>query len=202
MKVLVACEYSGVVRDAFIREGHEAISCDLLPSESNLGEHYQGDARDIIDDSFDLLIAHPPCTYLCNSGVSWLKKDESRWQKLDEAADFFRLFLEAPIPKICVENPVMHRYALERIGGVKQTQSIQPYQFGHDASKKTCLWLKNLPKLESTKYIEPRIVNGLKRWSNQTDSGQNNLGPSENRWKIRSATYEGVAKAMAKQWSC
>lgn len=202
MKVLVACEYSGVVRDAFIREGHEAISCDLLPSESNLGEHYQGDARDIIDDSFDLLIAHPPCTYLCNSGVSWLKKDESRWQKLDEAADFFRLFLEAPIPKICVENPVMHRYALERIGGVKQTQSIQPYQFGHDASKKTCLWLKNLPKLESTKYIEPRIVNGLKRWSNQTDSGQNNLGPSENRWKIRSATYKGVAKAMAKQWSC
>jgi len=200
MKVLVACEYSGVVRDAFIRKGHEAISCDLLPSESDLGPHYQGDARDILGDGFDLLIAHPPCTYLCNSGVSWLKKDESRWQKLDDAAEFFRLFLEAPIPKICVENPVMHRYALERIGGVKQAQSIQPYQFGHDASKRTCLWLKNLPKLEPTKYIEPRIVNGLKRWSNQTDSGQNNLGPSEDRWKIRSATYEGIAQAMADQW--
>lgn len=200
MKVLVACEYSGIVRDAFIRKGHDAISCDLLPSESDFGPHYQGDAKDILYGGFDLLIAHPPCTYLCNSGVSWLKKDQSRWEKLDQAADFFRLFLDAPIPKICVENPVMHRYALERIGGVKQTQSIQPYQFGHDASKRTCLWLKNLPKLQPTKHIEPRIVNGLKRWANQTDSGQNRLPPSEDRWKIRSATYEGIAEAMAEQW--
>ena len=193
MKILIACEYSGTVRDAFIRKGHTAISCDLLPTESP-GPHYQGDVREIINQDWDLIIAHPECTYIANSGVHCLHKDESRWAKLDRACDFFNLFLDHDCPKICIENPVPHKYAIERLKGRKYSQTIQPWQFGEDASKRTCLWLKGLPPLLPTNIIKK------KTYANQTPSGQNNLGPSKDRWKIRSKTYQGIADAMAEQW--
>jgi hypothetical protein len=195
VKVLIACEYSGAVRDAFIRMGHEAMSCDLLPTDV-LGPHYQGDVRDIISDGWDLMIAHPPCTYLCSSGLHWNKRVEGRQQLTEEALDFVRYLLEAPIPRIALENPVGCISTRIR----KPSQTIQPWQFGHDASKATCLWLKGLPLLIPTKFVEPRIVNGKKRWGNQTDGGQNKLPPSADRWKIRSETYAGIAEAMAFQW--
>lgn len=192
MRVLVACEYSGVVRDAFLARGHDAMSCDLLPTDV-LGPHYQGDVRDVLGDGWDLLIAHPTCTYLCNSGVRWLSTDPSRWAKMEDGAKFFLEMLNAPIPRIAVENPVMHKYAVSIIGR-KHDQTVQPWQFGDDASKRTCLWLKNLPKLNPTDVLIKT------RYSNQTPSGQNNLGPSKDRWKLRSTTYPGFAKAMATQW--
>jgi site-specific DNA-cytosine methylase len=187
MKVLVACEYSGTVRDAFINGGHEAMSCDLLPTESP-GPHYQGDVRDVLDKDWDLMIAHPPCTHLAVSGARWFKDKQVEQA---EALDFVRLLLDADIPKIALENPVSIISSRIR----KPDQIIQPWQFGHDASKKTCLWLKNLPKLEPTDIIIKE------RYANQTPSGQNKLGPSADRWKLRSATYEGIAKAMVDQWS-
>jgi len=195
MKVLVACEYSGKVRDAFASKGHDALSCDLLPNDNSNGNHYQGDVRDVLYNEWDLIVAHPPCTYFANSGVHWLHKDPSRWEKLDESALFFNLFLNHPCEKIAIENPVPHKYAIERIGGQKYSQTIQPWQFGHDASKRTCLWLKNLPDLIPTNIVKKD------RYSNQTPSGQNKLGPSADRWKLRSATYQGIADAMATQWS-
>ena len=197
MKVLVACEFSGVVREAFRAKGHDAWSCDILPAMDNSEFHFQQDVLEILyDDCWDLLIAHPPCTYLCNSGVHCLYKDELRWKKLDEASVFFRTFLCSGIPKICVENPVMHKYAIERIGR-KQDQSIQPYQFGHAESKRTCLWLKGLPLLQPTNTLEKPDCG---YWNNQTPSGQNKLGPSKNRGLLRSITYQGIADAMAEQW--
>jgi len=138
MRVLIACEYSGTVRDAFVAKGHDAMSCDLLPTDK-AGPHYQGDVFDIIGDGWDLMIAHPPCTYLTNSGVTWLHKDPSRWAKLDDGAAFFKALLNADIPMIAVENPIMHKYAKERIGGTKQTQVVQPWMFGHLEQKATCL---------------------------------------------------------------
>jgi|TARA_R110000823_G_C15663443_1_gene472348 hypothetical protein len=194
MKVLIACEYSGKVRDAFAKKGHDALSCDLLASDQPNGNHHQGDIREVLYRDWDLIIAHPPCTYFANSGVSWLHRDKTRWRKLDESAEFFNLFLKHPCRKVAIENPVPHKYALERIGNIKYTQTIQPWQFGDDASKRTCLWLKNLPKLVPTNIIKKE------RYSNQTPSGQNNIGPSENRWKQRSVTYQGIADAMAQQW--
>lgn len=143
MKVLVGCEYSGVVRDAFIARGHEAISCDLLPTESQ-GPHYQGDIRDMLDYPFDLAIFHPPCTYMTNSGVTWLHRDPTRWAKLDDAAAFFRLLLTAPIPRIAIENPIMHKYAKERIGGVKQSQVIQPWMISHPETGNPVIEIFNL----------------------------------------------------------
>lgn len=197
MKVLVACEYSGVVRDAFLKRGHDAVSCDLLPCESlNNGGHYQCDVRDILDNGWDLMIAHPPCTYLSVSGMHWTTRGLRDPQLTENALDFVRLLMSADIPRIAIENPVSVISSRIR----KPDQIITPYQFGHDASKKTCLWLDNLPPLKPTQLIEPRIVNGRKRWGNQTDSGQNKLPPSEDRWKIRSATYAGIAEAMADQW--
>lgn len=195
LKVLVACEYSGRVRDAFIEAGHEAMSCDLLPTDSP-GPHYEGDVLDVLGDGWDLMIAHPPCTYLASSGLHWNKRIPGRAEKTEEALAFVRALLNAPIGRIALENPV------GRIGTAvrKADQTIQPWMFGHDASKATSLWLKNLPVLRPTQVIEPRIVGGKKRWGNQTDSGQNRLGPSEDRWKVRSTTYEGVARAMAEQW--
>lgn len=198
MRVLIACEFSGTVRDAFLRRGHYAMSCDLLPCESQAsGDHYQGDVRDILDHGWDLMIAHPPCTYLCSSGLHWNKRRPERVKLTEEALDFVRLLLDAPIPRIALENPV--GCISTRIRPYDQT--VQPYQFGHDASKKTCLWLKNLPPLRPTQFVEPRMVNGKPRWSNQTDSGQNKLPPSDDRWAIRSETYLGIAEAMADQWS-
>jgi hypothetical protein len=168
----------------------------LLPSESTIGDHYQGNVLDILDHGWDLMIAHPPCTYLCSSGLHWNKRKPERAQHTEEALDFVRLLLDAPIPKIALENPIGCISTRIR----KPTQTIQPYQFGDDASKSTCLWLKGLPPLQPTNFVEPRIVNGKQRWANQTDSGQNRLPPSPHRWKIRSETYVGIANAMAKQW--
>lgn len=195
MRVLIACEFSGTVRTAFEDLGHDALSCDLLPTEKP-GKHYQGDIIDVLNDGWDLMIAHPPCTFLCSSGLHWNKKRPERAQMTLDALSFVRLLLDAPIPKIALENPIGAISTKIR----KPDQTIQPYQFGHDASKATCLWLKNLPPLRPTQYVEPRIIDGKPRWGNQTDSGQNKLPPSKDRWKIRSETYQGIAEAMANQW--
>ena len=196
MRVLVACEFSGTVRDAFIEAGHDAWSCDLLPTRSRADKHIIADARGVLQDGWDLMIAHPPCTYLCSSGIHWNSKVDGRSKLTDEAVEFVRMLLEAPIDRICVENPIGVLSSRLR----KPDQIIQPWQYGHDASKATCLWLKGLPKLEATRLVEPRIVDGKKRWANQTDAGQNRLGPSKDRWAIRSETYAGIAQAMAAQW--
>jgi len=195
MKVLVACEYSGAVRDAFTAAGHDAMSCDLLPSET-AGPHYQGDVRDIIDNGWDLMIAHPPCTYLSVSGMHWTTRGLRDAKLTEDALDFVQMLLQASIGRICIENPVSVISSRLR----KPDQMINPWQFGHDASKKTCLWLVGLPPLVPTEIIEPRLIDGKKRWANQTDGGQNRLGPSDDRWKLRSTTYSGIAKAMAEQW--
>lgn len=195
MRVLVACEYSGAVRDAFTRAGHDAMSCDLLPTDA-AGPHYQGDVADVIGDGWDLMIAHPPCTFLCSSGLHWNKRRPERAQQTEEALAFVQMLLDAPIERIALENPIGCISTRIR----KPTQTIQPWQFGHDASKATCLWLKNLAPLTPTQTIAPRMVDGRKRWGNQTDSGQNRLPPSADRWKIRSETYQGIADAMANQW--
>lgn len=195
MRVLVACEYSGRVRDAFIAAGHDAMSCDLLPTDAP-GPHYTGPVQDVLNDGWDLMVAHPPCTYLCSSGLHWNKRRPERAQQTEDALAFVRELMSAPIYYIAIENPI--GCISTRIRPPEQT--VQPYQFGHDASKATCLWLKNLPPLRPTQMIEPRIVNGKPRWGNQTDSGQNKLPPTADRWKIRSETYEGIAKAMADQW--
>ena len=189
MKVLIACEFSGIVRDAFIEQGHDAWSCDLLPTE-NPGPHYQTHIYHLLLKAicdWDLMIAHPPCTYLANSGVSWLYRKEGRWKQMLEGARFFKALLDAPIPKICVENPIPHKYALDFIGR-KYDQIIQPWQFGHGETKATCLWLKGLRKLGTTKLVagrEPRI---------------HRMPPSKDRGKLRSITYQGIADAMAEQW--
>jgi hypothetical protein len=253
MKILIACEYSGAVRDAFIARGHEAMSCDLLPTDSP-GPHYQGDIRDVLDQGWDLMVAHPPCTYLSVSGMHWTTRGLRDPLLTEDALAFVRLLLGAPIAKIALENPVSVISSRIR----KPDQIIQPWQYGEDASKKTCLWLKGLTPLEfninqvvpprgwskvmsaadmlecadcgepfcpecnthyadcgcvdpteddtTTKLVSgalfgtrqvppPRVV-----WGNQTDSGQNKLAPSADRWKIRSATYPGIARAMAEQW--
>lgn len=192
-RVLVACEYSGRVRDAFIRAGCDAMSCDLLDTEAP-GPHYRGDVFDVIDGGWDLLIAHPPCTYLAVSGMHWNKRRPERDALTADALDFVRRLMAAPIRRKAVENPVSVISTRIR----KPDQTIQPHWFGHDASKTTCLWLEGLPPLEATRHVAPG-VNG--RWGNQTASGQNKLAPSADRWKERSRTYEGIAQAMADQWA-
>ena len=257
MRVLVACEYSGAVRDSFLALGHEAVSCDLLPTDAP-GPHYQGDVTNLLegwkpvvcagdmleceeceepfcpehgkhygdchcfgptDDSleytekdgilfarpldsphWDLMICHPPCTYLTSAGLHWNKRRPERAVLTEEALQFIKVLLDAPIAGIALENPVGCISSRIR----KPDQIIQPYNFGADASKATCLWLKGLPLLTPTERFMGRTVevNGKKveRFSNQTDSGQNNLPPSSDRWKLRSATYPGIAHAMASQW--
>ena len=219
MKVLIGCESSGAVRRAFRALGHDAWSCDLLPADDSDPHHFQCDVLQVIDREWDIGIFHPPCTYLCSSGLHWNKRVPGRDQLTDESLAFVRRLMDAPIEKIGIENPIGCIGTRIR----KPDQIIQPYQFGHDASKATCLWLKNLPPLRPTKYIEPRMVccgavlssevgvrgcpncNGTNkarpRWGNQTDGGQNKLPPSIDRWKIRSETFEGIASAMALQWS-
>lgn len=196
MKVLVACEVSGTVASAFRATGHEAYSCDLL--EADHPYHIVGCAKKVVlSNDWDLVIAHPPCDYLCSSGLHWNYRVPGRWQKTEEALEFFRFFLNLEhVKHTAVENPVGVVSTLIR----PPDQYIQPYQFGEDASKKTGLWLKNLPLLKHTQLVEPRIVNGKKRWANQTDSGQNRLTPSPDRAKLRAKTYEGIANAMALQW--
>lgn len=187
MKVLVGCEFSGIVRDAFIRKGHDAMSCDLLPTESE-GPHYVGDIFNIIDEGWDLAIFHPPCTAICTSGNRYYANTEERLAGIA----FVELLWSADIDKICIENPVGVLSTMSTLG--KPTQYIQPWQFGHDASKKTGLWLKGLPKLTST------LIQIKERYANQTPSGQSKLSPSKDRWKLRSRTYFGIADAMANQW--
>lgn len=184
MKVLVACEFSGIVREAFNALGHDAWSCDILPTEIP-GNHIQADVLTILNDGWDLMVAHPPCTRLCNSGVCWLNK-RNLWLEMCEAAAFFCRFLAAPIPMIAVENPIPHKYARAIIGDY--TQLIQPYQFGHGETKATCLWLKNLPELKPTNIVEGR------------EQRLHRLPPTPDRAKLRSKTYSGIAAAMAMQW--
>ena len=189
LRVLVACEFSGVVRRAFAARGHDAWSCDLLPSEDRSNKRIIGDARDRLNEGWNLLmVAHPPCTRLCNSGVRWLE-ERNLWRALDEAAALFSDFWNAPIDRICVENPVMHRHAKERIVNYREfAQSIQPWQFGHPETKRTCLWLKNLPTLKPTNIVEGR------------EARVHLLPPGPDRWKERSRFYPGIADAMADQW--
>jgi hypothetical protein len=196
LRVLVACEYSATVRDAFRARGHDAWSCDLLPTDGDPEWHFIGDVFEVIDGGWDLMIAHPPCTYLTNSGVTWLHKDPTRWDRLDEAATFFRILLNAPIPHIAVENPIMHKYAKERIGGVKQTQVVQPWMFGHPEQKATCLWLKNLPPLVPTNNVKAE----MDALPDNQRQRLHYLPPSADRWKLRSTTFQGIADAMAEQW--
>jgi hypothetical protein len=194
MRVLVACEYSGRVRDAFIRAGHYAASCDLLPSDSPLGDHYQCDVTDLLDHGWDLMVAHPPCTYLSVSGMHWTTRGLRDPQLTEDALAFVQRLMDAPIERIAIENPISVISSRIR----KPDQIIQPWWFGHDASKKTCLWLKNLPLLTPTNQLPG---DAKTRRGNQTASGQNKLPPSKDRWKIRSETYQGIADAMAAQWT-
>ena len=186
MRVLVACEFSGAVRDAFAARGHEAVSCDLLPSEKP-GPHHQGDVVELLEDGWDLLIAHPPCTYLCNSGVRWLWEQPGRPRKMEAAVDFFRQLLYAPIPRRAVENPIPHRYAVAAIGR-KYDQLVQPWQFGHGETKATCLWLHGLPYLRPTCIVKRRYARVHKMPGGPRQSTE------------RSRTYRGIAEAMAEQW--
>jgi hypothetical protein len=196
VKVLVACEFSGIVRRAFENLGHDAWSCDLLPAEDGGNRHIVGDAREILNDGWDfLIVAHPPCTRLCNSGVRWLfnppagKTVTQMWSDLDEGAALFSAFWNAPIPRVAVENPVMHSHAKARIVNyAPPAQSVQPWQFGHGETKRTCLWLRNLPPLRPT-----NIVGG--RWARV-----HRMPPGPDRWKERSRFFPGIAEAMADQW--
>jgi len=196
MRVLIACEYSGVVRRAFAARGHDAWSCDLLPSEDHANQHIIGDARDLLGDGWDLLmVAHPPCTRLCNSGVRWLSRPPKgktlaqMWADLDEAADLFSAFWNAPIDRVAVENPIMHRHARERIRNfAPASQQLQPWQFGHGETKATCLWLKNLAPLHPTNIVDGRTQR------------VHRMSPGPNRWRERSRTFQGIADAMADQW--
>lgn len=180
MRVLIACEYSGRVRDAFLECGHDALSCDLLPTEVP-GPHYQGDIRNIVDDCWDLMIAHPPCTFLAVSGARWFK-DRKPQQKA--ALAFVQMLLDLPIPRIALENPISVISSKIR----KPDQIIQPWMFGQGETKATCLWLKNLPELVPTNIVSGR------------EARVHKMGPSPDRWKERSRTYEGIAAAMAEQW--
>lgn len=201
MRVLIGCECSGVVRNAFRKYGHDAWSCDLEPASDGSPYHLQTNVLDVLTDTWDLGIFHPDCTYLANSGALRLYVDGKkangpyppRWAEMRSAARFFRTLLECGIPSIAVENPVMHGHA-KVIIGAEPSQSIQPWQFGDDASKRTCLWLRNLPLLKPTDVLRKN------RYANQTPSGQNRLGPSPERAAIRAVTYPGVADAMAQQW--
>ena len=180
MRVLIACEFSGLVRDAFTALGHDATSCDLLPSETE-GKHYQGSVLDIIGDGWDLLIAHPPCTHLATSGARWFK---DKVTEQAEALEFVQQLMNAPIPMIALENPISIISTRIR----KPDQIVQPWQFGHGETKSTCLWLKNLPKLEPTNIVDGRADRIHK------------MPPSPDRWRERSRTYPGIAAAMAQQW--
>ena len=185
MRVLIGCEFSGTVRDAFAALGHDAWSCDLLPSETP-GNHIQGDVLAVLDKRWDLAVFHPPCTRLCNSGVRWLH-ERNLWADLDAACAFFLALWDAPIPKVAIENPVQHRHARERIG-VAPTQTVQPWQFGHGETKATCLWLRGLPPLTPTEVVAGRYAR------------IHRMPPGDQRWKARSVTYKGIALAMAQQW--
>ncbi|KKK76077.1 hypothetical protein LCGC14_2867310 [marine sediment metagenome] len=188
MNVLVACEFSGRVRDAFRAKGHDAWSCDLLPTELP-GSHHQGPLEDWISSGreWDLIVAHPPCTYLCNSGVRWLHEQSGRFELMERAAYFFNMIMARDCPKIAIENPIMHKYAVEIVGR-RQDQIIQPWQHGHGETKATCFWLKGLPLLKPTNIVTGR------------ENRIHKMAPSKDRGHLRSITYQGIADAMAEQW--
>ncbi len=207
-RVLVGCEYSGRVRDAFKARGWDAWSCDFLPSDTP-GQHVQGDVLDILREGWDLGIFHPTCTYLTCS-AEWAYTDGPYHQRVEpgtlvgaarraarrEAVQFFRALHDSPIPRVALENPRGHLSSAFRL----PDQTIQPHWFGDDASKATSLWTRGLPPLVPTQHVAPRMVDGKPRWANQTDSGQNKLPPTDDRWKLRSTTYPGIALAFATQW--
>ena len=197
MNILIACEESGTVRDSFIAKGHNAISCDILPTSSP-GPHLQGDVKEILKMKWDLIIAHPPCTYLCNSGVCHLVKESknsevsTRWDMMRDAVDFFKEIQNAKCEKICIENPIPHKYGL----GKTYDQIIQPWMFGHKETKATCLWLKGLPRLKETNNVKEEMLKLSKKEINRLHY----LSPGPERAKLRSKTYQGIAEAMASQW--
>ena len=196
MKILIACEESQEVCKAFRRRGHEAYSCDIEPCSGGHPEwHLQQDVTELLKEKWDMMIAHPPCTYLANSGVCWLIKDPQRWDLLKDGAEFFRKLLNADIPKIAIENPIQHKYARELIGK-RYTQIIQPWMFGHTESKATCLWLKGLPVLYATNDVKKEMLLLPKNEQQRLHY----LPPSKDRQKLRSKTYRGIAEAMAEQW--
>jgi hypothetical protein len=205
MKVLIACETSGTVRNAFLDRGHDAWSCDVLPSDDLTNRHIQDDALEVLKmESWDMLmVAHPPCTRLCNSGVRWLHKAPpgktltEMWEQLDQGAELFSKLWNADVPRVAIENPVMHKYAKSRIKNFEPfTQSVQPYEFAEsidaedNISKRTCLWLRNLPPLIKT--------GTLTRETARHDI--HNASPGKDRWKVRSKFHKGIAEAMADQW--
>lgn len=189
LRVLVACEYSGRVRSAFRALGHDAWSCDLLPAEDDSHFHRQGDVTRFLRERWDIVIAHPPCTYLCNSGVRWLHERPERWKLMEEGADFFLACLAANADFVAVENPVMHKYAREIVGRGPDF-TVQPWQFGDPAKKRTCFWTRGLPPLTPTSDMTAQDA--------RADCHRASPGPD--RWKERSRTYPGIAEAMAQQW--
>lgn len=201
MKVLVACEFSGIVRDAFIAKGHDAISCDLLPTERS-GPHYQGNVLDILDTGFDLLIAHPPCTRLTRAGERWLKVPPKgktliqMWEEFNEGVDLYLKLRNCSIPKRCIENPVFNQFAKHQLGNPSR-QIVQPWWFGEEAFKATGFELINLPNLVATNKLVPpnRGTDDHKKWS-----FVHRCSPGPDRWKVRSKTFQGIANAMAEQW--
>lgn len=207
LKILVACEFSGIYRNAFAVLGHDAWSCDLLDTEIP-GQHHVGDVTEFLyDQKWDLLVAHPPCTYLCNSGVRWLyggkgkSRDLKRWNAMEDAADFFRAFWDAPVPCIAIENPTMHRYGREAIWNDDERptpHTVQPWNFGIREMKATCWWLKGLPPLVATNNVgpPPKDPELRKHWAKV-----HRASPGPNRWKDRSRSYPGMAAAAAMQWA-
>ena len=196
MRVLIACESSGVERDAFIAAGHDAMSCDLLPTVTP-GPHYQGDVLDLIGERFDLVIAHPPCTYLANSGVRWLYTDPTRRASMLAGAAFFAAMFEFNTPRLAVENPIQHKHAKAAHGMGQQTQTVQPWQFGHPESKAICLWLRGLPPLVPTRDARPEMIGLPKSQTHRVHYAS----PSVDRWRVRSVSFAGIAAAMADQWT-
>jgi hypothetical protein len=199
MKILVACEFSGRVREAFARRGHYVVSCDLVRTEIPASEgckHWIGDVRKILDRDWDMILAFPPCTYLTRSGIRWLNSQEGRWEKMLEAVEFFNLFLASPCPKVCVENPIMHGEARSRLLVQNYTQKVQPYSFGHPEQKATCFWLKGLPKLKATNDVQ-HVMRSMHPDEVQKIAYEPS---SKQRQKNRSRTYLGIAEAMAEQW--
>lgn len=197
LRVLVGCETSGIVRRAFAAKGHDVWSCDVLPAEDGSNRHITGDIRDVLNDGWDLAVMHPPCTRLCNSGVRWLSKPppgktlEAMWRELEEGAALFSDCWNAPIDRVCIENPVMHRHAKALITSyVPPAQSVQPWQFGHGETKRTCFWLRGLPPLVATDVVEGR------------EQRVHRMPPGPDRWRERSRFFTGIAAAMADQWSC
>ena len=203
MRIAVLMETSGKIREAFIKKGHDVVSVDLLDSDDDSEHHRKMDVLDFLSEDFslfDLIIAHPTCTKVCVSGNHVYAEGKQKYQERIDSVEWIQRLWDKCVTranKVCFENPVG---VLSSMSDLPKAQYIQPYDFGHDASKKTGLFLHNLPRLEKANYFEPRIVGGKNRWGNQTDSGQNKLAPSKNRWKLRSETYQGIADSMADQW--